>query len=83
MLQLIGLIVVVGAVGWLVVTLWPVLLFLALCGGILAAAAVLLGLVTRQGDDETVEEWMQRRHPDVLRRNAEAVAKWREKEGRS
>jgi hypothetical protein len=86
MLQLIGLVVVVGVVGWLVVTLWPVLLFLALCGGILWLAGVVLGLVfgmLEQGTDETVEEWMQRRHPDVLRRNSEAVAKWRKTNGRS
>ena len=83
MLQLIGLVVVVGVVGWLVVTLWPVLLFLALCGGILVAIGALLGYLTRHGTDETPEEWMQRRHPDVLRRNAEAVERWRQENGRS
>jgi hypothetical protein len=47
MLQLIGLVVVVGVVGWLVVTLWPVLLFLALCFGVLVVVGILMGLATR------------------------------------
>lgn len=83
MLQLLGLAVVVVVIGWLVFTLWPVLLFLALCGGILVAIGALMGLLEPPPPEETVEQWLRRKHPETLRHNTEAVAKWRKENGGS
>lgn len=86
MLQLIGLVVVVAAVGWLLVTLWPVLLFLALCGLVLMVAyGLLLALLPPapdpRDDTMTMEErieanrrWMQAHHPEAYQSNQERFA---------